>query len=86
MAENPHMDFEQVEARFGTPRSIAAAYVDEMDTGELLRTIYIRRRIITAVTACIAAMILMWGVVLGAAYVDAYNNTHSHYEFYIVED
>ena len=34
--QNPDADYSEIMNRFGTPRQIAAAYVDDMDTEELL--------------------------------------------------
>lgn len=51
--------------RFGTPQQVAAAYVDEMPTAELLAELHIRRRVVTTVVlAVVAALAVYAGVLL----------------------
>mgnify|MGYP006987473157 FL=1 len=51
--------------RFGTPQQVAAAYVDEMPTAELLAQLHIRRRVVTTVVlAVVAALAVYAGVLL----------------------
>lgn len=67
LEQNPTTDFDQLQAHFGTPESIAAAYVDEMGTDVLLRDLRIRRKIV-AITAGLAATILaIWLIAVGWA-------------------
>lgn len=67
LEENPQADFDQVQARFGTPQTIAAAYVENLDTPSLLRSLRIRRRIVTTI-GCIALVILAsWTIYIAAS-------------------
>ena len=67
LAEHPDADMEEIEARFGGSKEIAAAYVSDMDTGELLTSLRVRRRILTAVMAAVLFVVLSWsGCVLWA--------------------
>lgn len=51
--------------RFGTPQQVAAAYVDELPTAELLAQLHIRRRVVTTVVlAVVAALAVYAGVLL----------------------
>ncbi len=51
--------------RFGTPQQVAAAWVDEMSTEEVLAALHTRRRIAAAVTlAVLAALAIYAGVLL----------------------
>lgn len=51
--------------RFGTPQQVAAAYMDEMPTAELLAQLHIRRRVVTTVVlAVVAALAVYVGVLL----------------------
>ena len=50
-----HPDETSPEERFGTPQQVAAGYVDDMDTTELLQALRYRRRVITAVVSGILA-------------------------------
>ena len=47
-AEHPE-SAEDLEAAFGTPQAVAAAYIDDMDTGELLAALRHRRRVLRLV-------------------------------------
>lgn len=42
--ENPDADYPQIESHFGMPWTIAAAYVDDMNTEELIHTLHIRKK------------------------------------------
>ena len=53
-AEHPE-GTESFEAFFGTPQAVAAAYIDDMDTGELLAALRQRRRVLRLVGAGLLA-------------------------------
>lgn len=61
LIENPDADMDEIRARFGEPREIAAAYVSDMDTAELLTVLRIRRRILAAVMAAVMFVVVSWG-------------------------
>lgn len=85
LEEFPAAEFSQIEARFGTPKSIAAAYVDDMDTQELLHALRIRRKITIIVVAAVLIIMAMWSAVVSAAYINAHHDTKGYTETYIVE-
>ena len=64
--ENPNVDYKAIVARFGTPEEIAATYVDEMDTPELLSNLRIKRKIVQIVAGTAAVAVAIW---LGVAAV-----------------
>ncbi len=68
LAENPAADIATLVGHFGTPQTVAAAYVDSASTPELLRALHIRKRIIMTVAAIVTAAALislsMWAGVL----------------------
>ncbi len=71
--ECPKPDYDAIVARFGTPQQIAATYVDEMETAELLDHLRIRRIIVRIISVTAAIFVAIWlGVVTMAA--------TSHYE------
>lgn len=72
--ENPEADYAQIEVRFGSPKRIAAAYVDDMDTQELLRTLLIRKKIKTAIIGCLFVIVLLWAI--GVSYIMIHEVTH----------
>lgn len=86
LEEFPEAEFTQIEIRFGTPKSIAAAYVDDMDTQELLHALRIRRKITTMLIATLLAIVTMWGTVVTAAYVDAQKQSDGYFEKIVIEN
>ena len=72
LEQNPQADFAAVQDRFGSPRQIAAAFVDEADTEQLLRRLRIRRLIVTATSVVTVAALIVLGVLYyrGAKKID----------------
>ena len=64
LAEHPHLDFAALQSHFGTPQQIAAAYVDDMDTSELLSAIHNRRKILLSVVYGVTAIVAIWAVIM----------------------
>lgn len=70
LIENPEASYEDLTERFGVPQQIAATYVEEMGTNELLRDLRIRRRIVRAVTVAALSVVILWAGLVIASYVD----------------
>lgn len=70
LEENPSASFKEIESRFGTPRQIAVAHVEEMGTEELLKQFRIRKKIITVICACAALALLIWASAITIAFID----------------
>lgn len=85
LAENPQADFAQIEARFGDPKIIASAYVDDMDTGALLRSLRIRRRIVTMVSCMVLVVLVSWGIYIATSIEHQAKNFPGYIEVGIVE-
>ena len=64
LAENPEADFNALQSHFGTPQQIAASFVDEMDTVELLRKLRIRRKLVNIAFGCASTFIVLWFVAI----------------------
>lgn len=77
--ENPGCNYRDIEARFGCPQKIAADYVDNLGTAELLNNLHIKKKIVTAVTVAMAALVLIWAVGVTVVVVDAMLETHGGY-------
>ena len=60
LAEHSDADFSELSHRFGLPKQIAATYVEDMDTEELLRNLRIRRRIVGIVTCTALIVVTLW--------------------------
>ena len=59
-----------LEQRFGMPQQVAAAWVDEMDTSELLAELHIHRRIVMVVALVLAAaLVIFTGVLVWQQYM-----------------
>ena len=81
LEQNPQADFAAVQTRFGSPRQIAAAFVEEADTEALLRRLRIRRWIVTAISVVTIAAL----IVLGALYYRGAKKIDDTFGGYIVD-
>ena len=78
LMENPEAFYEGLTERFGAPQQIAATYVEEMGTDELLLDLRIRRRIIGIVAAAAIAVVILWAGTITAAYLDHVNDVNGY--------
>ena len=78
LTEKPESSYEELMERFGSPQQIAATYVEDMGTDELLRDLRIRRRIIGVVAATAVAVVALWVGFITAAYVDHVNDVSGY--------
>lgn len=81
----PDADIQQIEGHFGSPQSIAAAYVDDMNTEELLQALCIRKKIITAIISCVMVILLIWGTVVSISLKHVANRNTVYIETEIIE-
>lgn len=73
--ENPNADFAQIQAHFGTPLQIAAAYVENLGTAELLNRLRAQRRITRIVAGAMSAALILWAVGVTTVVIhDLHNN------------
>lgn len=79
LEEHPDADAAQIQAHFGTPETIAAAYVDEMGTDVLLRDLRIRRKIVSLTAGTMAAILALWMGVVGWAIVREIKNSNAYF-------
>lgn len=71
---NPEADMQAIQAHFGTPNSIAAAYVDNADTADLLRDLRIRKKIVAIVIAGVLVIVLTVTATLALELADYHNH------------
>lgn len=83
--EHPATDFAAIQEHFGTPQQIAAAFVDEMGTEELLQRINYRNNIIKGFAILAATIILLWTSVVTVALINEYNSSGGHLENEIID-
>ena len=76
LAEHPDAGFSELSHRFGLPKQIAASYVEDMDTEELLRNLRIRRRIVGIVTCTALIVVTLWAGMV--TYVIIHNERLAH--------
>lgn len=81
-AKNPAADIQGILEHFGTPQEIAAAYVENMTTPEILKKFRVRKTVLLVVCAVAAVALLMWGTVIGIALSKDQNQANG---FIIVE-
>lgn len=60
LLQNPGANLGSIQAHFGTPREIAASYVNEQDPSVLLKKISIKKKVLVIVAGVMAAVLLMW--------------------------
>lgn len=77
---NPAANFSQIQAHFGTPETIASAYVEEMGIDILLRDLRIRRRIVAIVAGSMAIILALWLAVVGWAIIREINSSGAEIE------
>lgn len=85
LAENQDAAYEELTERFGMPQQIAATYVEEMGTDELLRDLRIRRKIMKIVAATAAVVICLWAGLVIASYVDHCKDVNGYATVEIIE-
>lgn len=78
LSENPEASYEALAERFGSPRQIAATYVDEMGTDELLRDLRVRRRVVGMIAATAVAVVCLWAGLVTATYLDHLNGMNGY--------
>ena len=83
LEENPATTFEEIQKHFGTPRQIAASYVEEMETPELIAKLRIRRRIITVICISVGIAILIWAVAVVIALIDSFQQSGGTVESFV---
>ncbi len=85
LEEKPLADFEEVQRHFGTAQQIAAAYVEELDTSEVMKKLRIRKTVVGVVCAAVALALLLWGIALVTALIDGHNSGAGSIETFITE-
>lgn len=62
LEEHPDANMQTLQAHFGTPQQIAASFVEEMDTAELLDALRTRRKVIRIILYSFAAIVVIWAI------------------------
>ena len=83
LEENPDSQYEDLTARFGTPKQIVSSYVEEMDTPELIKKLNVRRKIVGIVTAAAVAVVILWAGVVSIIYIENKKDGDGYFVEYI---
>lgn len=74
LEQNPNADITRLKNHFGDPQAIAATYVENTGTAEILKDLRIRKRIVRIVATVMAFILIMWASVVVWATVTANYN------------
>lgn len=83
LAEQPTASLEEV---FGTPQQVAASYVDEMSTTELLAALRLRRRVAAILTIGVVAVAVIWAAAVWYQVYDSHQSLDGWDAQYITEE
>lgn len=72
IAEHPDAGYAQIEAQFGAPEVVAAAYVESAGTAEILKALHVRRRILLWVGGVLILLLLLWSCMMLITIIDAH--------------
>lgn len=86
LEENKDATIEMVICRFGTAEEIAEAYIATADGEKLKTSLKLRKRIIGIVAATAAVILLLWGIVVGWAAIEAHISSGGYITDVITED
>lgn len=78
--DHPDVLFSEVQAHFGTPQQIAATYVEEMGTQELLYGLRVKKRIVRVLMFCAVIAIAIWLSTAIVATIDTINAQNGYLE------
>lgn len=54
------LGYDEICEKLGKPETLAATYVEEMDTAELLKKLNMRKRILTVISAVVLIILVSW--------------------------
>ncbi len=74
LAAHPLADFQAVQAHFGAPQEIAAAYIENMTTQEILKKFRFRKTVLSILCATAATALLLWSSIIVYAIVKDANS------------
>lgn len=85
VGQHPDARYEDIQAHYGTPETVAAAYIEAQDTAVLLRNLRLRKRVLCMVGAALTIALLLWGSAVLGAIIDFNSNKNNYLESYIIE-
>lgn len=85
LSDHPDSNYDDIETHFGKPLQIAANYVDNMNTDELLKTLYIKRKALSIFAIVATIIVLSWAVAVTIATQRDINSSNGTYEDIIID-
>lgn len=85
VSEGATVRYEGLVNRFGEPKQIAATYVNEMETGEVLEELKSNRKILFTVGATMAAAVILWAGWIVVSYMDHVKDVNGYAVVEIIE-
>lgn len=64
------LGYDEICEKLGKPETLAATYVEEMDTAELLKKLNLRKRVFTVIAAVALAVFVSWAVAVTYVLID----------------
>lgn len=86
VSEGAAVRYEQLVNRFGEPGQIAATYVNEMETGELLEGFRVKRQVIGTVLVTAMVVVGLWVGYLVYCYVDFRDSVNGYMVVDVIEN
>ena len=81
----PQAGMDQIKTQFGEPMDVAVACLDSLDMAALLKRYHMRRKILAATAAALAAALVLSARGIIDAGMEDYNNFHGHLVIEIVD-
>lgn len=78
LAEHPTGGYDELVARFGSPEQVADAYIAQLDSGKLVRSIRFRRICVRWAAAALTVLLLLFGAAMGRWYRHAHISSHGY--------
>lgn len=72
-SESPEKDISEIIKDFGSPEDVAASYIEDMGTSEILKGFRKRKTIINIIIAGIAGVLVFTALALTIALIDVHN-------------
>ncbi len=71
--EAPEKDISEIIKEFGSPEDVAASYIEELGTAEILMGFRKRKNILTIITTGVVGFLILIALTLTIALIDAHN-------------
>lgn len=83
---DPDATMQDIYKHFGTPQSIAAAYIDDIDSTRILKTIQIRRMLKRVIITVVAIAVLLWSGLIGWAAYEEWTSVHGYITDEVIQE